>query len=263
MAFLKFSLRCYPTNSENVNQILKACALICQKQINKDFDEESQKNIVKFLTMPLDTMSLTILQMNEYPNLMQYLPFMKRRYVASKICQAVVNLKCVLNDKNVVIELIKFINPLLLNEKDYVEIEQNEFDDEQENVAKLVHLVNGKTLFQTLEILKLFQMKFLEGQMRRMKFTLPSLIFVYLKIIRHFKDYEDEDIDIKNLFKNIKNLIEILEKDLPETGMKLFLEFVLGVNYYDQNSQVLKNSYMSIILYSFIYFSLMNSYMTS
>ena len=29
--------------------------------------------------MPLETMSLTILTMNEYPNLMKYLPFVKRR----------------------------------------------------------------------------------------------------------------------------------------------------------------------------------------
>jgi len=34
-------------------------------------------------------MSTTILQMNEYPNLMKYLPFLKRRTVALKITQAV------------------------------------------------------------------------------------------------------------------------------------------------------------------------------
>jgi len=199
-------------------------------------DEDSQKNIVKFLTMPLETMSLTILQMNEYPNLMQYLPFTKRRYVSLKICQAVVNLKSSLSDKTVVVELIKFINPLLVNEKDSVEMEKTEFEDEQQNVAKLVHLVMGKTTFETLEILKLFQVSFLQGELRRMKFTLPSLIFVYMKIIQNYK--EEEDIDVKNLLKNIRNLINLLEKELPETAMKLFLEFVMCVNLYDKSSEV-------------------------
>ncbi len=237
VAFLKFSLRCYPVNSEYVNEILKSCALICQKQISQDFDEDSQKNIVKFLTMPLDTMSLTILQMSEYPNLMQYLPFSKRRTVALKICQAVVNLKSVLSDINIVIELIKFINPLLLTEKDSVELEKYEFDDEQQTVAKVVHLVRGKTLFNSLEILKLFQMKFLEGEIKRMKFTIPSLIFVYMNIMRHLKE-EDEGIDIKNLFNNLRTLIGILEKEGPETALKLYLELVLCVNYYDKNEEV-------------------------
>ena len=235
---MKFSLRCYPINSDYVNQILKSCALICEKQTTRDFDEDSQKNIVKFLTMPLETMSLTILQMNEYPNLMQYLPFSKRRFVALKISQAVVNLKSVLSDKNIVTELIKFINPLLFTEKDSVEMEKNDFDDEQQTVAKLVHLVHGKTLFNSLEILKLFQMKFLEGEMKRMKFTLPSLIFVYMNIMRHLKD-EDGNIDMKNLFNNLKTLIGILEKEVPETALKLYLELALCVNYHDKNTEVL------------------------
>lgn len=240
MAFLKFSLRCYPQNSDNVNKILKACVEICQKQACGDLDEDSQKNIVKFLTMPLETMSLTILQMNEYPNLMQYLPFSKRRYVALKICQAVVNLKSCLGNKEIAIELIKFINPLLVKEKDSCEIEKNEFEEEQQNVAKLVHLVRGKTTFQTLEILKLFQVKFLQGELIRMKFTLPSLIFVYIKIIKHYQEQEDDEdaIDIKNLLKNIRNLIGLLEKDLPELSLKLLLEFVLCVNFYDKSAEV-------------------------
>lgn len=37
--------------------------------------------------MPLETMSLSILTMDEYPNLMKYLPFSKRRQVAHKILQ--------------------------------------------------------------------------------------------------------------------------------------------------------------------------------
>lgn len=220
-----------------MNEILKTCSNICEKQTFRDFDEDSLKNIVKFLTMPLETMSLTILQMNEYPNLMKYLPFDKRRFVASKICQAVVSLRNRLNDKNVVMELIKFINPLLVTEKDYVEIDKREFEEEQLNVAKLVHLVHGKTVLESLEILKLFQTKFLEGEIKRMKYTLPSLIFVYIKIIRFYQ--ENEDIDIKNLLVNIRRLIESLEKEMPEVVLKLYLDFALCVNNYDKNGEVI------------------------
>ena len=86
-AFMKFTLKCYPTNSSYVNEILKSCVTICEKHSLSDFDEDCQRNIVKFLTLPLETMSLTILKMSEYPNLMKYLPFTKRRQVAIKICQ--------------------------------------------------------------------------------------------------------------------------------------------------------------------------------
>lgn len=238
---MKFSLRCYPNNSDYVNDILKSAVHICEKQTLRDFEEDSLKNIVKFLTMPLETMSLTILQMDEYPNLMKYLPFTKRRFVALKICQAVVTLKNNLNDKVIVTQLLKFINPLLVTEKDYVDVDQVEFEEEQLNVAKLVHLVRAKTVFTTLEILKLFQGKFMEGEIKRMKFTMPALVFVYIKIIRFYTIMEEEEIDIKNLLGNIRKLIELLEKDFPEVALKLYLDFTLCINNYDKNAEVKKS----------------------
>lgn len=84
-AFLKFSLKCYSSNSSYVNSILESCVTICQKQDENDFNDECLSNIASFLTMPLDTMSISILTMNEYPKLMKYLPFIKRRQVAQKI----------------------------------------------------------------------------------------------------------------------------------------------------------------------------------
>jgi len=51
--------------------------------------------------MPLETMSLSILTMNEYPNLMKYLSFSNRKLVASKIVNAVVNSKRKIDDLGV------------------------------------------------------------------------------------------------------------------------------------------------------------------
>ena len=58
-----------------------------------------------------------------------------------------------------------------MTEKDYVEIEPFEFEEEQQSVAKLVHLVKGADTNLTLQILNLFKEKFLEGEIRRMKFN--------------------------------------------------------------------------------------------
>jgi vacuolar protein sorting-associated protein 35 len=71
---------------------------ICEKQHQADFDDDCLKNIVKFLTLPLETMSLSILTMNEYPNLMKYLSFSNRRLVATKIVNAVISLKRKIDD---------------------------------------------------------------------------------------------------------------------------------------------------------------------
>jgi len=46
-------------------------------------------------------MGLTILQMADYPKLMSYLPYQKRKTVAIKICEAVVKLKQVLDNTKI------------------------------------------------------------------------------------------------------------------------------------------------------------------
>lgn len=224
-----------------MNLILRSCCFICDKQLSKDFADDCQNNIVKFLTMPLETMSLTILQMTEYPNLMKYLPFPKRRLVASKIAQAVVTLRNILNSLELTKQLIKFINPLLVTEKDYVEVENFEFEEEQLSVAKLVHLIETDDLSKTLEILNVFKEKFLEGEMRRMKYTLPSFIFRLFKFLRDVIKNPECGVNIKEIVYGIKNLIDLLAKENQELSLRLYLGFALCINEFDQNKDVIIN----------------------
>lgn len=130
VAFLKFTLKCYLNNIDYVNQILQSCVVICDRQHSSDFDDDCLKNIVKFLTDPLDTLSLSILTMDEYPKLMQFLPFSKRRTVAFKIAKTVVDSKKMMNDYEIVSKLINFIDPLLVTGEDYVENSAEEFAKE-------------------------------------------------------------------------------------------------------------------------------------
>ena len=51
-------------------------------------------------------------------------------------------------------------------------------------VARLLHLVVAETHEKTLEILNMFREKFLEGKMKRMKITIPALIFALIRLIR-------------------------------------------------------------------------------
>ena len=68
-------------------------------------------------------MSLSILTMNEYPNLMKYLSFINRRLVATKIVSAVITTKRKIDDIGITKQLLIFINPLLKTEKDYDSID--------------------------------------------------------------------------------------------------------------------------------------------
>lgn len=53
-------------------------------------DSNAMKLLVKLLTIPLETLSLAVLNMNHYPTLMKYMKFSNRRVVALRIVKAVI-----------------------------------------------------------------------------------------------------------------------------------------------------------------------------
>ena len=55
------------------------------------------KHLVKLLSIPLESLSIAVLSMNHYPQLMKYMKFSNRRVVALRIVKAVINDKKLLS----------------------------------------------------------------------------------------------------------------------------------------------------------------------
>lgn len=49
------------------------------------------KLLVKLLSIPLESLSIAVLNMNHYPTLMKYMKYNNRRIVAIRIVKAVIN----------------------------------------------------------------------------------------------------------------------------------------------------------------------------
>ena len=73
--------------------------------------------------------------------------------------------------------------PLLQDDKDSEEEELYEFEEGQEAVAKLIHLVYHKTsLDMYFEILMKFKRIFVKGGIKRMKYSIPAMSFALFKL---------------------------------------------------------------------------------
>ena len=141
------------------------------------------KLLVKLLSIPLESLSIAVLSMNHYPTLMKYMRFGNRRTVSLRIIKAVINDKKTLSSQKIVEQLIDFIMPLLQDDKDNEPEEPYEFEEGQENVAKLIHLVQHKTnLDLYFEILLKFKRIFVKGGIKRMKYSLPALVFALFRL---------------------------------------------------------------------------------
>jgi len=188
VAFLKFSIQCYPGNIEYVNEILKSCCTLCQKQATSDLDEDSLKNIVKLLTLLLESLSISVLQMDEFPKLMKYLPLSKRRIVALKICQTVTSSALPLTDQKIIGQIVDFLDPILKDSKEISDIDPSEFEEEQHLVARLPHLVHHENPDFIYQMLESFKVQFLKGGAKRQFYTLPSIFFAYVKLARYINE---------------------------------------------------------------------------
>ena len=141
------------------------------------------KLLVKLLTIPLDTLSIQVLKMHNFPALMNFMKFSNKRQVALRICKAVIKEGHHLTDLNTVDQLLSFINPLLCDDEQGGKEESYEFEEGQESVARLVGLVwhNSSNDFY-FELLLRFKKVFVKGGIKRMKYTVPALIFSIIRL---------------------------------------------------------------------------------
>jgi hypothetical protein len=73
--------------------------------------------------------------------------------------------------------------PLLVDDKDSNEEEPYEFEEGQESVSKMLHLIYHKSNSDVYyELLMKFKRVFVKGGTKRMKYTIPALIFNMLKL---------------------------------------------------------------------------------
>lgn len=90
VAFVRFSIKTYPTNIENVNLILGSCVKILQAQAAKSITDDCLRNVVKLLIIPLESLSLGIFQLTHFPSLMSVLAPSMLKTLAKKIVMVVV-----------------------------------------------------------------------------------------------------------------------------------------------------------------------------
>lgn len=90
VAFLNFSIQSNPNNLDQVNSILESCVAILKSTTITNSDQQAMKLLVKLLSIPLQSLSIQVLNMNHYPELMKYMKFSNRRQVALQIVKAVI-----------------------------------------------------------------------------------------------------------------------------------------------------------------------------
>jgi vacuolar protein sorting-associated protein 35 len=134
-ALLQFSLKCYPGNMFQIGRCLGVCVSALrqanvsyeihegtvasvpqEREMIKPLDEVSIVELEKLLSIPLDSLALKVLELENYSELISFLPWNSRRQVAVSLLRAVDNVGSTPKSVKEIQELFSVIEPVIRDE---------------------------------------------------------------------------------------------------------------------------------------------------
>lgn len=233
-SLLTFTLHVHPDRLDYVDQILEAC----EKKLSgkgKLKDTKATKQIVTLLSAPLDKYKDidTVLMLSNYPCVMEYLDDATKKEMANIIVQTIMKNKTCISTAEKVEALFELMKGLLrdLDETLPDELDEEDFQEEQNSVARLIQMLHNNDPEKMLEIICAVKKHILAGGPKRIPFTVPPLVFSALKLARQVQSQDDnggdEEVSAKpkKIFQILNQTIEVLSNvHASELALRLYLQ---------------------------------------
>ncbi|CAA0811131.1 Vacuolar protein sorting-associated protein 35B [Striga hermonthica] len=240
VSLLTFTLRVHPDRLDYVDQVLGACVKILSGKPKLE-DSRATKQVVALLSAPLDKYDdiVTALTLSNYPRVMDHLDARTNKVMAMVIIRSIMkNTTCVsTSDKvEVLFELIKgLIRDLEGISTD--ELDEEDFIEEQNSVACLMHMLYNDDPEEMLKIICTVWKHVKAGGPTRLPFTVPPLVFSSLKLVRRLHcqdgDVAGEEVPAtpKKIFQILNQIVETLSVvPSPELALRLYLQCAEAAN---------------------------------
>jgi vacuolar protein sorting-associated protein 35 len=242
-----FARSCYPDKLAYVDQTFAACIDI----LHASGDASNfAPQIVALLSIPLEGSSsvLDILKLENFPALMNLMPNSKRKEVAARWCQGLVSSDATLGTTHTVEGLYMFITPLIIDvEKEAKDNDSDDEDDEDDDegtnsteleqqqnlVARLVHLLRTDDLDTLFKLYSGTRKMFGKGGEQRIKYTFPPLVAQAVRLALNLKLAEDQGASFSTGAKKVfqychQTCTALKEAKHSEIALRLFLETAQG-----------------------------------
>jgi len=259
LALMKFTIKCCPQNDRlnSVNQVLEKTKYILNAY-NRKLNQEGENILRNLLVCPLES-ELSIFDFLYFPEIMVFLNFSSRTSLALRIIESLSN-KERLDSREKVQILLGYIRPLLEDSTDTIEVDAYQFEYEQNIVAKILFVIKTNDPFKLQEILDTLVPIFSKGGTRRIKYTLPTLVNAYLRLILQINETYDNKLNpneegtgihkdfikflsmdqlsdndsvtdfILNIHHKIDEIIKVVNTTYPELAFRLYLVSAANLN---------------------------------
>ncbi|XP_028102503.1 vacuolar protein sorting-associated protein 35B-like isoform X6 [Camellia sinensis] len=239
-SLLTFTLHVHPDRLDYVNQVLGACVKKLSGKGKLD-DSRATKQIVVLLSAPLEKYNDidTALKLSNYPRVMEHLDDATNKVMAGVIIQSIMKSRTCISTADKVEALFELIKGLIkdLDENLHDELDEEDFNEEQNSVARLIQMLYNDDLEEMLKIICTVRKHILTGGPKRLPFTVPPLIFNSLKLVRRLQGQEEnaagEEVapTPKKIFQLLNQTVEaLLTVPVPELALRLYLQCAEAAN---------------------------------
>ncbi|KAK7280763.1 hypothetical protein RJT34_25830 [Clitoria ternatea] len=240
VSLLTFTLRVHPDRLDYVDQVLGSCVKKLSG-IPKLDDNRATKQVVALLSAPLDKYNniVTALRLSNYPRVMDHLDNETNKVMAMVIIQSIMKNNTYISTADKVEVLFELIKGLImdLDGSTVDEVDEEDFNEEQNSVARLLHMLHNDEPEEMFKIICTGKNHIMSGGPRRLPFTVPSLIFSALRLVRQLQgqdgDVVGEEVPTtpKKIFQLLNETIESLSSvSSPELALRLYLQCAEAAN---------------------------------
>jgi vacuolar protein sorting-associated protein 35 len=237
VALVNFASKCYPDRIEYIDNVLSFSAQTLEKaKANNggNLDSKCVKQVVELLSLPLEALSLKILELKSYAPLMMNLEESQKKTVATTIVKSVFKSKSHLDSAEKVEILFTLVSSLILGGDEVPDDERFEFDQEQHLMAQLFHLISNEDTDVHYKLYATARKHFLQGGPQRIEYTLPPLVLGSLQLVQRVQIREaageDMQVKTKKVFGFIHKTISELSSRYPNLSLRLYLQAALMAN---------------------------------
>lgn len=148
------------------------------------------------MKIPLDNYKnvLTVLKLEHFAPLLEYFDYEGRKSLAVYIIANILDNETLIPSQEQADAVLSMVSPLVQDQPDQPAVEEDpeDFAEEQGLLGRLIHHLKSETPDQQYMILSAARKHFSTGGNKRIKFTLPPIVFQAYQLAFTYKSLKDQ-----------------------------------------------------------------------
>ncbi|GFG38277.1 hypothetical protein Cfor_01909 [Coptotermes formosanus] len=257
VSLVNLAHKCYPDRVDYVDKVLLTTLQIFQK-LNIDRIEYSSalaRELTKLMKIPVDNYNnlLTVLQLQHYGPLLDAFDYHGRKNLAAYIVTNALDNETLVPTQEQVDTILTMLSSLIQDQSDQPSAEEDpeDFAEEQGLLGRFIHLLRSDIPDQQYLILSTARKHFGAGGNRRIKYTLPPIVFQAYQLAFRFKALKNEDEMWEKKCQKIfqfchQTITALIKAELAELPLRLFLQGAIAVGLMEfENYETVAYEFMS------------------